>query len=112
MAKAEGRITLRIDETLKEEAEKLYERLGISMSAAIHMFLRKSVAEGGIPFLVNEKKETKLDSDAITKAFRAAVQEEIMEAQLKGIPIAKFNPNTNKAYLEYSDGRQELIEDN
>lgn len=41
---------MRIDETLKNEASKLYDAIGLDLPTAIRMFLKKSIAEQGIPF--------------------------------------------------------------
>lgn len=38
------------DEETKREATELYGRLGMSLSTAINVFLRQSIAVGGLPF--------------------------------------------------------------
>lgn len=38
------------DEETKREATELYGRLGMSLSTAINVFLRQSIAVGGMPF--------------------------------------------------------------
>ena len=43
-------LNFRIDTELKRKAEKIYSELGLSMSAALNIFLRQSVRYGGIPF--------------------------------------------------------------
>ena len=43
-------IQVRVDDALKEQASILYDNLGIDLSTAIRMFLKKSVQIGGIPF--------------------------------------------------------------
>lgn len=43
---------IKIDKTLKKESQELFESLGISLSAAINIFLRQSVREQAIPFRV------------------------------------------------------------
>ena len=45
-------INVRVDTELKQEAESLFEDLGLSMSAAITMFLKSAVSHDGIPFEV------------------------------------------------------------
>ena len=47
---------MRIEETLKNEASKLYDAIGLDLPTAIRMFLKKSISEQGIPF------STKLES--------------------------------------------------
>lgn len=45
-------INVRVDSALKQEAENLFNDLGLNMSSAINMFLRSSVNYNGIPFEV------------------------------------------------------------
>ena len=50
-------IQFRIDNELKNEATMLYEKLGIDLSTAMRMFLKRSVAVNGIPFSMVLPKE-------------------------------------------------------
>lgn len=43
---------IKIDADLKEQAQALFESFGLSLSAAINMFLRQSVREQAIPFRI------------------------------------------------------------
>lgn len=43
-------INVRVDSVLKQEAEALFNDLGLNMSSAINMFLRSAVNHDGIPF--------------------------------------------------------------
>lgn len=43
-------IQFRIDDDLKNQATEIYEALGIDLSTALRMFLKRSVAVKGIPF--------------------------------------------------------------
>lgn len=52
-------IQVRMDEELKEKAEKLYKALGTSFSEAVRMFATKSVEEQAIPFSVRKIKQHK-----------------------------------------------------
>lgn len=42
--------TIRIDPGVKEEANRVFDEIGISLSAAVNAFLRAVVREQGIPF--------------------------------------------------------------
>ena len=46
-------MNLRIDKNLKQDAEILFDSLGISMTTAINIFLRQAVRDQGIPFRVS-----------------------------------------------------------
>lgn len=43
-------LQVRVDDSLKEQAAALYDNLGIDLSTAVRMFLKKSIQVGGIPF--------------------------------------------------------------
>jgi len=47
---AQTNLTIRIDEDVKQEAEKLFNRIGLNMSSAINVFFRQSIREQSIPF--------------------------------------------------------------
>ena len=46
-------ISLRMDSELKKQAEELFYDLGLTMTAAMTMFLRQAVRAQGIPFEVS-----------------------------------------------------------
>jgi len=45
-------VTIRMDTELKKQAEELFSELGLSMTAALTVFLKQAVYEQGIPFSV------------------------------------------------------------
>ncbi len=49
-------LNLRVNPTLKQDAENILGRLGIPMSTAVDMFLNQIVLKGGIPFAVTLPK--------------------------------------------------------
>jgi DNA-damage-inducible protein J len=53
-------LQIRVDEELKNQANAIYNELGIDLSTAVRMFLKKSVIEGGIPF------STKVDQSTLS----------------------------------------------
>lgn len=63
-------VQFRIDDDLKNEATILYDRLGIDLSTAMRMFLKRSVAVNGIPFSMVLPKE----SYSATKALELFAQ--------------------------------------
>ena len=46
-------VTFRLDETLKRQAEILYESMGLNMSSALQIFIAQTVAKGSIPFSID-----------------------------------------------------------
>ena len=43
-------VTARVDENVKKEAEILFKKIGLNMSTAMNLFLKKCILEQGIPF--------------------------------------------------------------
>ena len=58
---------IRIDKDIKDQAEEIFNELGLNMTTAVNMFLRTAIREQGIPF------ELKLDVPNETTA--AAIEE-------------------------------------
>ena len=60
-------LNLRVDPEVKQSAESVLSRLGLSMSTAIDLFLRQVVLTGGIPFrVVLPEAPATVDADAMT----------------------------------------------
>jgi len=111
-AQSDTRVTVRVDKDLKESADSLFDRLGLNMSVAFNMFLRKAVNEDAIPFPVSLKSTGfghGLSSSYVTSAFNAAVSNDIRVNQHNGLPIAGYDTDKKQAYLEYPDGTREYI---
>ena len=60
---ATANLNVRIDEDLKRSAEQLFSDLGLSMSAAITIFLKSSVDYNGIPFEIKKTGRAKAACD-------------------------------------------------
>ena len=60
-------LNIRIEKAIKDQAENIFNELGINMTTAVNMFLRTVIREHGIPF------ELKLDVPNDTTA--AAIEE-------------------------------------
>lgn len=45
-------VTICIDEELKKQADFLFDDLGMDLSTAFNIFLRQSVREQGMPFMI------------------------------------------------------------
>lgn len=61
---------IRIDQTVKEEANSLFSKLGMDMSSAVNIFLRQCVLRGGLPFSVEIPKYNQETIDAMIEAKR------------------------------------------
>ena len=50
-------VQFRVDDKTKEDATAIFESIGIDLSTAMRMFLKKCIAFNGIPFsLINDEK--------------------------------------------------------
>ena len=45
--------------------------------------------------------------DEMTRRFRMAVRIAVLSKKVKRVPIARFDEESNQAYLEYPDGHRE-----
>lgn len=72
---AQTNLTIRIDENIKQEAELLFNRIGLNMSAAINVFFRQAIREQAIPF------ELKPYDDYYTGARMERIMHSIAQAE-------------------------------
>lgn len=63
-------LNVRVDSTLKKEADMLFKDLGLNMSTAINMFLTKCVKTSSIPFNISEPKPSRQLKKALKEADR------------------------------------------
>ncbi len=71
-------LNIRMDKEVKDQAEQIFNELGLNMTTAVNMFLRTTIRENGIPFAL------KLDVPNETTA--AAIQEGRRIAADKSVP--------------------------
>ena len=43
-------LNIRTDKAIKDQAEEIFNKLGLNMTTAVNMFLRTAIREHGIPF--------------------------------------------------------------
>lgn len=56
-------ITIKIDDKLKNEADKLFNDLGLDFNTAINIFLRISINTQSIPFKIEKTKQLDINND-------------------------------------------------
>ena len=61
---------IKIDPELKEQAQDLFESLGMNLTTAVNIFLRQSVREQAIPFRIGEPAPNAETLQAIRDARR------------------------------------------
>ena len=82
-------VTLRMDKGLKEQADELFGELGLTFTAAVNLFIRKSLRMRGIPFDV-DMSPARTDRIALGAAFEQLLASQ--EAQAKLAAIEPGNP--------------------
>ncbi len=90
MAKVSTNIS--IDADVKKQAQELFADLGLDLSTAISIYLKKAISEQGIPFEVK-----------ITNATTIAAMDEFEEM--------KKNPSAYKRYPSFKAALNEVLED-
>ncbi|MDR1731227.1 MAG: type II toxin-antitoxin system RelB/DinJ family antitoxin [Synergistaceae bacterium] len=96
----ETRLSVRVDSTVKRNAETVFNALGMNMSTGINIFLTRVARSRSIPFALE------LDSDPQDVLMRRSVRAKISKAVENGTPTALFDDEQNCPYLEYPDGRR------
>ncbi len=82
--------SVRLDSNLKKQSEAMYNQLGVNLTTAINVFLRKSLSVGGFPFDVRMEEPNK----------------ETLLALLEAEQIS--NDHNAKGYLDVEEALKEL----
>ena len=69
-------VTFRLDETLKKQAEIIYESMGLNMSTALQLFIAQTVTRGSIPFTIEADD---------TARYKASVLHELAESKKEAL---------------------------
>ena len=85
---------IRIDTTIKEQANSLFSNLGLDMSSAVNIFLRQCILRGGLPFAVELPQFNQTTLEAMAEAQRIS-----RDPDIKGYT----NMRDLKAALESED---------
>lgn len=87
-------INVNVPTEVKEESSSIFNNLGLNMSTAINMFLKRVIYERGIPFDVKEPKPSK----------------ELLEA-LQELEYMEKHPEEYKSYSNIEDLKKDLLSD-
>lgn len=84
MAKAVN-VSIRIDEDVKKDSEELFGDLGLTLSAAVNVFLRQALRHGGLPF------DVKVDvPNATTLAAMEEAETILKDKSSKGMTYEEY----------------------
>jgi len=105
-------IHVRVDPVKKNDAEKVLNSLGLTMTAGIHLFLNSVIRNKGLPFDIKLNREELLGDRVaeMERGFQKAVAEAIDRDRADGYPIALYDKDLKCPYLEYPDGRREYAD--
>ena len=73
---ADTTVTIRVDEDVKRRFEEFCSNVGLNMSVAVNLFIRTSLREQRIPFMIEASKKSK--AEALLNEIRA-------EAEARGL---------------------------
>lgn len=89
---ATAKINVCVDERTKKEVETILDEMGLNMTAAINMYLKRILMEQGIPFDVSARTPN---------AITIAAMDEFDEM--------KRNPSAYKRYSSFKDAMKEVL---
>jgi DNA-damage-inducible protein J len=69
-----AQVNIRIEDDLKEQAEAIFNELGMNMTTAFNIFVRQTVRDGGIPFVITTKPDPFFNA-ANMKILRQSIRE-------------------------------------
>lgn len=96
----ETRLSVRVDNATKRQAEAVFAALGMNMSTGINIFLAQVARLRAIPFALE------LGKDTLESRMQDAVSEKISATISSGSPVALYDETQTRPYLEYPDGRR------
>ena len=85
-------ISIRMDAELKSQADALFTELGMNITTAFNIFVRQSLREGGLPFVVTLNQPNKDTIAAMLEAERIS-----KDSSIKG-----YN-NLNKLFTDLQE---------
>lgn len=69
------KVNFRIEKEVKEQADKLFQDLGLNMTSALNLFIRQSIREQGIPFKIDlGGTPNKMTLDAIEEVEKGELE--------------------------------------
>ena len=70
-------LNIRMDKDIKDQAELVFNELGLNMTTAINIFLRTAIREQGIPFSLKLDVPNETTAAAIEEGRRIAADDNI-----------------------------------
>ena len=86
---ATSTVQVRVDDDLKARATAIYDELGMDLSTAVRLFLKRSVMVNGVPFSMVLPKEHSAAKEAVKALFDSSSQAE--EDGLSDMTLEEIN---------------------
>ncbi|MCX2717449.1 type II toxin-antitoxin system RelB/DinJ family antitoxin [Helicobacter sp. MIT 21-1697] len=99
-------VQVRVDKKLKEEAEELFNELGLDTTTALRMFLKAAVREQKIPFKLNRQKQDPFYSEENLAELRQSIKE-LDDGKRITFTLEEFNA-MNEA-IENAKSKEEVM---
>ena len=96
----ETRLSVRVDNAIKKQAEEVFAALGMNMSTGINIYLAQVARSRAIPFALE------LSGDPVERRMREAVNAKVSTVKSSGSPVALYDELQKRPFLEYPDGRR------
>lgn len=61
-------LNIRVDDGVKKKAEVIFGSMGLTMSSAINLFLRQSIRDNSIPFIIKGEQPNEKTLEAFDEA--------------------------------------------
>jgi len=114
---AESRISVRVNGGTKQQAEEVFEQLGLSLSAGISVYLAAVARARGIPFKLEAGQDSAPDNidnadllatmEKHERLAQALVDAEIAKSRANGLPVALYDSARKEPYLLFADGTRQ-----
>ena len=97
-------LQVRVEDSLKEDAARIFEELGIDTSTAVRMFLKRAVMENGIPFSMTLPKTPYVSE----RGYRAMMEigEESEKKGLSDLSLDEINAEIEASRRERNSKTQ------
>jgi len=99
-------VHVRVNPAKKQEAERILNQLGLTLSTGVNLFLNSIIRAKGLPFDMKLSREELLGEEIsqMEAGFQKAVAEAVARDRADGYPVALYDIERKCPYLEYPNG--------
>ena len=95
---ADTTITFRADELIKQNFEKVCSDVGLNMTTAFNVFMRATIRDQGLPFVVGSKATTTMQQRAVMDFIYNInnISDNLSESDFEELASGKYKIKFNK----------------